>query len=290
MSARVTLAVLVAPGEDEAGDRRDHRRERVQDDQDLPRACAGEPRRDRVVADGVQEPAEAGPPQHHEDQRRDRQEDDKAVGQDRQLHPGSEGPQRCRHARSGLDHHELPHVGQAEHDQAHAQGHDQRVDAEHAHADAVEDAGQCRDQEGDEERDGQALAADEGRDHEPAHRGDGADGQVDPAGQERERLAGGEQGQRDGRPHDHAGPAGVDDLGLEHPGQGDQQPEQREQRDQWPIAEHAPPVVDGERRAARLGGAGDARLMPATAGAARGCRSSPRRSGSRPGRRRRGSC
>ena len=43
-------------------------------------------------------------------------------------------------------------------------------------------------------------AADERRDDEPAHRGDGTDGEVDAAGQERQRLARGEERERDRRP------------------------------------------------------------------------------------------
>ena len=42
------------------------------------------------------------------------------------------------HARPGLDHDELPDVREAEDDEAHAQGHDQRVDPEDADADAGE--------------------------------------------------------------------------------------------------------------------------------------------------------
>ena len=43
---------------------------------------------------------------------------------------------------------ELPDVGEAQDDEAHAQGHDQRVDPEDADADAVDEAGQ----RGDDER------------------------------------------------------------------------------------------------------------------------------------------
>ncbi len=48
-----------------------------------------------------------------------------------------------------------------------------------------------RDDEGDEHGHAEALVADERRDDEPGHGGDRADGQVDAAGQEGERLAGG---------------------------------------------------------------------------------------------------
>ena len=47
-------------------------------------------------------------------------------------------------AGAGLDHQQLADVGEPEDDQAHAQGHDQRVDAEDADADAVQEADQRR--------------------------------------------------------------------------------------------------------------------------------------------------
>ena len=63
VSASVTLATLVRPEMQEPGDRRQERRDDVQDDQDLPRAGARQARRDRVVADRVQQPAVPGPPE-----------------------------------------------------------------------------------------------------------------------------------------------------------------------------------------------------------------------------------
>ena len=103
--------------------------------------------------------------------------------------------------RAGLDRLELPDVGQAEDDQAHAQGHDQRVDPEDADADAGHEA----DERGGDERDDDRRragpgAADERRDDEAGHRGDRADRQVDAAGQHRQRLAAGEDRERDGGP------------------------------------------------------------------------------------------
>ncbi len=96
----------------------------------------GQPRGDGVVADRVEQASIAGPSEPEQDQQRQRHEHDEAVGDDRQA-----GSIRSCGARAGrlrlsgpLD---LPDVGEAQHDQAHAEGHDQRVHLEHADADAV---------------------------------------------------------------------------------------------------------------------------------------------------------
>ena len=128
-------------GEEEPGDRREQRRDDVQDDQDLPRPGARQARRDRVVADRVEQPAVAGPPQAEQDQRGQRDEHERGcTGRP----PRSSSDPSERNAGgtpgAGLDHLELPDVGQPEHDQAHAQGHDQRVDPEDADADAGHEA------------------------------------------------------------------------------------------------------------------------------------------------------
>ena len=93
---------------------------------------------------------------------------------------------------------------------------------EHADADAGQDAGQGRNDERHEQRNDEALATDQRGDDEPAHRRDGADGQVDAAGQERQGLAAGEERQGDRRPEDDAGPARADDLRADEEHQDDQ--------------------------------------------------------------------
>ena len=65
----------------------------------------------------------------------ERHEDDQAVREDLEEPIRPERPQLVGDAGAGLDHLQLPDVGQAEDDQAHAQGHDQRVDPEDADAD-----------------------------------------------------------------------------------------------------------------------------------------------------------
>ena len=109
----------------------------------------------------------------------------------------------------GLDRLELPDVGEAEDDQAHAQGHDQRMDPEDADADAVHEPGQ----RGHERArraiaDGTPPGCGRGSPMTNAgHRGDGADRQVDAAGQHRQRLAAGQDRQRDGGPDDDVRPS-----------------------------------------------------------------------------------
>ena len=144
--------------------------------------------------------------------RRQRHEHDQAVRDqpDDALRP--DRAQAGRHAGAGLDHDDLPHVGQAEHHQAHAQGHDQRVDAEDADADAAHQPDQGGDGEGDEQRHPDPLAAHERRDDEAGHRRDGADREVDAAGQHRQGLAAGEDGERHGGPQRRAHPVGGDDA------------------------------------------------------------------------------
>ena len=70
---------------------------------------------------------------------------------------------RVGHARLGLDDQQLEGVRRAEDDQAHAQGHDQRVDAEHADADAGDQSCERGGAPGDDERSGHAEARREHR-------------------------------------------------------------------------------------------------------------------------------
>ena len=117
-------------------------------------------------------------------------------------------------AGAGLELVELPDVGKPQDDEAHPQGHDQRVDPEDADADAGDQARQRRRGEG--HRDPLADAArrvDERRGDEAGHRADGADREIDAARQHRQRLAAGDDGQRHARADDHADPGHVDDPG-----------------------------------------------------------------------------
>ena len=102
-SARVTLAVLVSAREHEPGDPGEQRGDDVQHDQDLPRPGAGQPGRDRVVADREQQAAIAGPPQDQQDQERDRDEHDQAVGDhvERAARPERPQDRPARRRRSG---------------------------------------------------------------------------------------------------------------------------------------------------------------------------------------------
>ena len=104
----------------------------------------------------------------------------------------------------------LPHVGEAQHDQAHAQGHDQRVNPEHADADARQEPRESGGRERDDDGGRHPPAGGKRRHDEPGHRGHGADREVDPARQHRQGLAAGEDRQ-DHRPaQDDAGPLGAD--------------------------------------------------------------------------------
>ena len=59
--------------EDESGDRREERANHVVDEEEPPHAHAGQPTAFAIVADRVQQAAEAGLPQRHHHQRRNRQ-------------------------------------------------------------------------------------------------------------------------------------------------------------------------------------------------------------------------
>ena len=100
---------------------------------------------------------------------------------------------------AGLDDRQLVDVREPQDDEAHAQGHDQRVDPEDADADAVEQPGEGRRRERDDDRDDGPLRRPTSvATMNAAMRGDRADREVDAAGQHRQRLAAGEDRQRDG--------------------------------------------------------------------------------------------
>ena len=108
------------------------------------------------------------------------------------------------------------------------------------------------DDERDDDGDAEALAADQRRHHEPRHRGDRADRQVDAAGQHRQGLAA-----RRGSPAGtaarriDAGPVRVDDARAGPARMTTTRSASRhEQRDERPVAEHAPPAA--ARRASGL--------------------------------------
>ena len=84
------LAVLTSPAIEEAGERRQQRRDDVQREQHLPDADAGQPGRDRVVADREEQPAVPAPAEPEDDQDRDRDEQEQAVRQEAEAGLGAE--------------------------------------------------------------------------------------------------------------------------------------------------------------------------------------------------------
>ena len=215
-STSETLATLVRPGVEEPGDRGEQRGDDVQDDQDLPRAGARQARGHGVVADRVEQPAVSGASEADEDRR------PPAARTRGDCSGGPRGRRRTPSQRSsggtpaaGLDRLQLPEVGDAQDDQAHAQGHDQRVDAEDADADAGHQARRASRRRA-RRRWPAGVPGPEtsGRDDEAGHRGDGADRQVDAAGEHRERLTAGEDRERDRGAEDDRPPT----SGLTMPG------------------------------------------------------------------------
>ena len=83
--------------------------------------------------------------------------------------------------------------------------------------DPGEEADQRRDRQRDEDGNRQALASDERRHDESGHRGDRADGEVDAPGQHRQRLAAGDDRQRDGGPERSPREVGAEDAGPREP-------------------------------------------------------------------------
>ena len=173
----------------------------VHGQQHLPHAHAGQPTGDRVVADGVDHPAQPRRPQaEHEHDGDDRPHDEvrgeraeqraradvahdvEDVGRPRQPAPQSDGDDAQQHAR-------------------HAEGHDQWVHLEHADGEAVDDADGEPDAECDGQRGDRAPTALVGCDvggEVGRHR----DRQVDAARQHAQGLAGGEDRQRAGQQED----------------------------------------------------------------------------------------
>ena len=88
------------------------------------------------------------------------------------------------------------------------------------------------------------------RDDEGAHRGDGAHRKINAAGQHGQRLAGGEDGERNGELDGVRDPALVDDAGAEELEHDDQHDEQHDQRNDRLVAHEAPDAT-AERTAAR---------------------------------------
>ena len=84
-----------------------------------------------------------------------------------------------------------------------------------------------------------AGRVDERGDDEGGHGGDGADRQVDAAGEHRHRLAAGEDGERDGDLDGVGDPALRDDAGPEDEDEQHEEQEQGQERDERPVAEAA---------------------------------------------------
>ena len=122
-------------------------------------------------------------------------------------------------------------------------------------------------------------AVDERRDDEPGHRRDGADREVDAAGQHRQRLAAGQDRQRHGRAEHDADPVGVRrSPGVTSSIRTTSSAEQAEQRDDRALAEQVAPRRPRSSQVLRsLGGALATPLTRAPAGSGRGCRHDARR-------------
>ena len=144
-SASVTLAVFVRPDSRKPAIAGEERRER----RTATISTCHDRAPDRRAAIGLSPTAYSSRPypvrrSANEDERGDRDEDDAGCWA---MTPHARSRTRWsagsrRHAGAGLDRLQLPDVGEAEHDEAHAQGHDQRVDPEDADADAGDQAGQ----------------------------------------------------------------------------------------------------------------------------------------------------
>ena len=80
---------------------------------------------------------------------------------------GAERAELGRDPGAGLTRLDLPDVGEAEHDQAHAEGHDQRVHLEHADADAVDQPGYPGREEHDDDGRRETHGPHQRRDDEP---------------------------------------------------------------------------------------------------------------------------
>ena len=129
-----------------------------------------------------------------------------------------------------------------------AERHDQRMHAEDADADAVGEADQHGREQRDQDRDRRVVLRHLRRHDEGAHRGDGADRQIDAAGQHGQRLAGGEDGERNGELDGVGDPALVDDAGAEQLEDDDERDEQDDQRDERPVAHEAADAPAERRR------------------------------------------
>ena len=97
---------------------------------------------------------------------------------------------------------------------------------------------------------------------ERRHRGDRPDRQVDATGQHRQRLAAGEDRERDRGADRRADPALRQDAGLRQLHQDDEQHEERGQRDERPIAEEPPRALGHRRRHRRAAPCRPARSCP----------------------------
>ena len=118
-------------------------RDAVEREDHLPVLDAGEPRRLLVVADGIEQAAKAGAAQREDDQRRERHEQEQRVGKP-QVSPVPSQIRQSGHIEAGGDDGALVDLQAAEGDEAGAERHDQRMHAEDADADAVDEADQQR--------------------------------------------------------------------------------------------------------------------------------------------------
>ena len=106
-----------------------------------------------------------------------------------------------------------------------------------------------------DERGSQPAEVGDGGGHDVGgHGGDHGDRQVDPAGEHGQRLAGGDDGERDREPQRARHPARRHDARLHDLQNDDEQGEQPEQRDERPFAHPGP----GDRHRRSVAGGGDA--------------------------------
>ena len=195
--------------------RGEQRRGDVEREDHLPVEDAGDAGGALVVADGVEQPAEAGAAQGEDEQRGDRDEEQQRV-RDAPGQAGAEPGEDVGDLGAGGDDGALVDLQAAGADQAGAERHDQRMDAEDADADAVGEADQhAPGTSASSERDRRVVVHRLGRHDEGGHRRDGGDREVDAAGQHGQRLAAGEHRERDRELHGVGDPALVDDAGAQ---------------------------------------------------------------------------
>ncbi len=203
----------------------------------MPGPDAGEANRHGIVADRVQHAAEAGAaqPDDHEDGDRSPHHGvprDEVAEERAATHGLDEGGD----SRRTLKHREGQRREQPEQDRGHGQRHDQRVDAEDPDADTVGGAGGDADGESEDDGDsgsvGRLVSGDVG-----GAGGDHRHRQVDPGREHQDRLAGGHDAQRSGEQHGVAHPARAEVVGLDRPGDEDEDHEDRAQHDERMLGE-----------------------------------------------------